>query len=181
MDVDIGENDGQGFDGIMSLRPGPLAPPKKKTAEPVKPEPVIPVTAGPYTLREVLQKADVLLHVVDARDPAAGISEVLFKEATGKDILLLVNKIGRLFVLSMLGIDRFYLINRYHTTRVSGTMALSLAINVQHPPFSRSGGFLAFQTQSTSGIEEGGCQIGRCAWLRRRLAAAQQAQNQKIW
>jgi hypothetical protein len=35
---------------------------------------------------------------VDARDPVAGISEALFKEATGKDILLLVNKIGRFFV-----------------------------------------------------------------------------------
>ncbi|KAG1739869.1 P-loop containing nucleoside triphosphate hydrolase protein [Suillus paluster] len=95
MDVDIGENqnDGQGFDGIMSIRPAPPAPPKKKPVEPSTPEPVIPVTAGPRTLREVLQKADVVLHVVDARDPAAGLSEALFKEATGKDILLLVNKI----------------------------------------------------------------------------------------
>ncbi|KAJ8580643.1 P-loop containing nucleoside triphosphate hydrolase protein [Rhizopogon salebrosus TDB-379] len=95
MDVDNDENqnDGQGFDGIMSLRSVPSAPPSKKSAEPVQLEPAVPVTAGPNTLREVLQKADVLLHVVDARDPAAGISEALFKEATGKDILLLVNKI----------------------------------------------------------------------------------------
>ncbi|OAX38399.1 P-loop containing nucleoside triphosphate hydrolase protein [Rhizopogon vinicolor AM-OR11-026] len=93
VDNDENENDGQGFDGIMSLRSALSAPPPKKSVEPVTSEPVIPVIAGPNTLREVLQKADVLLHVVDARDPAAGISEALFKEATGKDILLLVNKI----------------------------------------------------------------------------------------
>lgn len=95
IDVDIDENqiDGQGFDGIMSLRPAPPVPPKTKSLEPSKPEPVIPVTEGPRSLREVLQKADVLLHVVDARDPAAGLSEALFKEAIGKDIILLVNKI----------------------------------------------------------------------------------------
>ncbi|KAG0692690.1 P-loop containing nucleoside triphosphate hydrolase protein [Suillus ampliporus] len=95
MDVDIDENqnDGQGFDGIMSIRPAPPAPLKKKPAEPSKLEPVIPVTAGPHSLREVLQKADVVLHVLDARDPIAGLSEALFKEATGKDIILLVNKI----------------------------------------------------------------------------------------
>ncbi|KAG2148001.1 P-loop containing nucleoside triphosphate hydrolase protein [Suillus clintonianus] len=95
MDIDIDENqnDGQGFDGIMSIRPAPPVPPKKKTIEPSVLEPVIPVTAGPHTLREVLEKADVLLHVVDARDPAAGLSEALFKEAKGKVILLLVNKI----------------------------------------------------------------------------------------
>lgn len=89
----------------MSLRSAPSAPSPKKIAEPVISEPVIPVTAGPNTLREVLQKADVLLHVVDARDPAAGISEALFKEATGKDVLLLVNKIGTFFVLSALRIE----------------------------------------------------------------------------
>lgn len=89
----------------MSLRSAPSAPPPKKSAEPVKSEPVIPVTAGPNTLREVFQKADVLLHVVDARDPAAGISEALFKEVTGKDVLLLVNKIGMFFVLSALCIE----------------------------------------------------------------------------
>ncbi|KAG1753201.1 P-loop containing nucleoside triphosphate hydrolase protein, partial [Suillus lakei] len=95
MDVDIDENqnDGQGFDGIMSIRPAPSVPPQKKVVEPSKSEPVIPVTEGPHSLREVLQKADVLLHVVDARDPAAGLSEALFKEAIGKDIILLVNKI----------------------------------------------------------------------------------------
>lgn len=95
IDVDIDENqiDGQGFDGIMSLRPAPPVPPKTKSLKPSKPEPVIPVTEGPRSLREVLQKADVLLHVVDARDPAAGLSEALFKEAIGKDIILLVNKI----------------------------------------------------------------------------------------
>jgi nuclear GTP-binding protein len=98
VDDDKNQNDGQAFDGIMTIRPVPSAPLPKKIAEPMKSEPVVPVTAGPDTLREVLQKADVLLHVVDARDPVAGISEALFKEATGKDILLLVNKIGRFFV-----------------------------------------------------------------------------------
>ncbi|KAG1780443.1 P-loop containing nucleoside triphosphate hydrolase protein [Suillus placidus] len=93
VDIDENQNDGQGFDGIMSLRPALPVPPKTKSLEPSKPEPVIPVTEGPRSLREVLQKADVLLHVVDARDPAAGLSEALFKEATGKDIILLVNKI----------------------------------------------------------------------------------------
>lgn len=93
VDVDENQNDGQGFDGIMSIRPAPLVPPKKKIVELSNSEPVIPVTEGPRSLREVLQKADVLLHVVDARDPAAGLSEALFKEATGKDIIVLVNKI----------------------------------------------------------------------------------------
>lgn len=93
VDVDENQNDGQGFDGIMSIRPAPLVPPKKKSVEPSNSEPVIPVTEGSQSLREVLQKADVLLHVVDARDPAAGLSETLFKEATGKDIILIVNKI----------------------------------------------------------------------------------------
>lgn len=95
MDVDASENqnDGQGFDGIMSIRPAPPVPPKKKSLEPSNSEPVIPVTEGPHSLREVLQKAHVLLHVVDARDPAAGLSEALFKEAINKHIILLVNKI----------------------------------------------------------------------------------------
>jgi nuclear GTP-binding protein len=95
MDIDVDEhqNDGQGFDGVMSIRPAPLVPPKKKSVEPLNSEPITPVTEGPHSLREVLQKADVLLHVVDARDPVAGLSEALFKEATGKDIILLVNKI----------------------------------------------------------------------------------------
>jgi len=89
----------------MTIRPVPSAPPSKKTADLAKSEPIIPVTAGPNTLREVLHKADVLLHVVDARDPLASISEALFKEAAGKDILLLVNKIGRLFVSAVLCIE----------------------------------------------------------------------------
>lgn len=93
VDVDENQNDGQGFDGIMSIRPAPLVPPKKKSVELSNLEPIIPITEGPHSLRDVLQKADVLLHVVDARDPVAGLSEALFKEATGKDIILLVNKI----------------------------------------------------------------------------------------
>ncbi|KAG1858972.1 hypothetical protein DFJ58DRAFT_291260 [Suillus subalutaceus] len=93
VDVDENQNDGQGFDGIMSIRPAPLVPSKKKSVEPSNSGPVIPVTEGLQSLREVLQKADVLLHVVDAWDPAAGLSEALFREATGKDIILLVNKL----------------------------------------------------------------------------------------
>ncbi|KAG1902868.1 P-loop containing nucleoside triphosphate hydrolase protein [Suillus fuscotomentosus] len=93
VNIDENQNDGQGFDGIMSIRPAPPAPSIKKPVEPSTSEPAIPITQGPASLREVLQKADVLLHVVDARDPAAGLSEALFKEARGKDIILLVNKI----------------------------------------------------------------------------------------
>lgn len=93
INIDENQNDGQGFDGIMSIRPAPPVPPTKKPVESLTSEPAIPITQGPASLREVLQKADVLLHVVDARDPAAGLSEALFKEATGKDIILLVNKI----------------------------------------------------------------------------------------
>ncbi|KIJ70379.1 hypothetical protein HYDPIDRAFT_78599 [Hydnomerulius pinastri MD-312] len=94
-DIDIGENDGQGFDGIMSLKQAPAsaAPKNKSSGLPAKEQvPAIPVSPGPSTLREVVKKADVLLHVVDARDPAAGISEALVKEAKGKPILLLLNK-----------------------------------------------------------------------------------------
>jgi nuclear GTP-binding protein len=50
------------------------------------------------TLQEVLDKADVVVQVVDARDIAGGRSkfiEDLVKEAGGK-IVLLVNKIGKL-------------------------------------------------------------------------------------
>jgi nuclear GTP-binding protein len=50
------------------------------------------------TLQEVLDKADVVIQVVDARDIAGGRSkfiEDLVKEAGGK-IVLLVNKIGEL-------------------------------------------------------------------------------------
>lgn len=93
INIDENQNDGQGFDGIMSIRPAPPAPSIKKPVEPSTSELAIPITQGPASLREVLQKADVLLHVVDARDPAAGLSEALFKEARGKDIILLVNKI----------------------------------------------------------------------------------------
>jgi hypothetical protein len=171
INVDENQNDGQGFDGVMSIRPAPLVPPKKKSVEPLNSEPITPVTEGPHSLREVLQKADVLLHVVDARDPVAGLSEALFKEATGKDIILLVNKIGTLFVLSVNGTESIAF--RYRTTRISGIMALPLAINLYYLAFSRGGSFLAIQTQPTPSVEENSCQIGRCAWFRRSLAATQ--------
>lgn len=77
----------------MSIRPAPIK--KPSISEPGK-----PITKEPYSLCEVLEGADVLLRIVDARDSAAGLSEDLFKVATGKDIILLVNKIGKSFVLS---------------------------------------------------------------------------------
>jgi nuclear GTP-binding protein len=55
------------------------------------------------TLQEVLDKADVVVQVVDARDIAGGRSkfiEDLVQEAGGK-IVLLVNKIGKLMVSSI--------------------------------------------------------------------------------
>lgn len=90
---DVDEKDGQGFDGIMSLRPAPI-PKNKENSNAVKERiPAIPVFPGPPTLREVVQKADVVLHVVDARDPAAGISDVLAEAAHDK-LTVLLNKIG---------------------------------------------------------------------------------------
>ena len=55
--------------------------------------PAIPVFPGPWTLRDVVQKADVVLHVVDARDPAPGMSNALAEEAQGK-LTVLLNKAG---------------------------------------------------------------------------------------
>ncbi|KAH7888107.1 P-loop containing nucleoside triphosphate hydrolase protein [Phlebopus sp. FC_14] len=91
--IDVDANDGQGFDGIMSLRQAPASSVlSSKNSTEKQRMPAVPVSPGPSTLRDALQKADVLLHIVDARDPEAGISEGLMKEATGKAILLLVNK-----------------------------------------------------------------------------------------
>ena len=92
-DIDIDEPDGQGFDGVVSLRQA-LMPRSKDNSNVVKEQiPGIPVFPGPSTLREVVQKADVVLHVVDARDPAAGISDALAGAAQGK-LIVLVNKAG---------------------------------------------------------------------------------------
>ncbi|KAF8556278.1 hypothetical protein OG21DRAFT_1459608 [Imleria badia] len=88
-DIDVDEKDGQGFDGIMSLRPAFI--PKNKDNIAQERIPAIPVFAGPSTLRDVVQKADVVLHVVDARDPAAGMSDALAEEARGK-LTVLLNK-----------------------------------------------------------------------------------------
>ncbi|KAG8218300.1 hypothetical protein J3R82DRAFT_3914 [Butyriboletus roseoflavus] len=90
-DIDVDEQDGQGFDGVMSLRPALI--PKSKDNSNVVTEriPAVPVFPGPSTLRQVVQKADVVLHVVDARDPAAGISDALAEAAQGK-LIVLVNK-----------------------------------------------------------------------------------------
>ena len=99
----IGENDGHGFDGVTSLKRQPIPLPqaqKRKTVVDGENNeskiPATPVYRGPSTLREVLDKADVLVCVVDARDPEAGISEVVMKEAKekGKDMIIVVNKAG---------------------------------------------------------------------------------------
>ncbi|KAF8450916.1 P-loop containing nucleoside triphosphate hydrolase protein [Boletus edulis BED1] len=90
-DIAVDEKNGQGFDGIMSLRPVSI-PQKKDNGNTVKERiPAIPVYPGPSTLRLVVQKADVVLHVVDARDPAAGMSEALVEAAQGK-LMVLLNK-----------------------------------------------------------------------------------------
>lgn len=92
-DIDVEEKDGQGFDGIMSLRPAPI-PKNKDNSNVVKERiPAIPVFPGPSTLLEVVQKADMVLHVVDARDPAAGISDALVEAAQG-NLTVLLNKTG---------------------------------------------------------------------------------------
>lgn len=92
-DINVDENGGQGFDGIMSLRPAPI--PQNKGIKDVTKEGVsaIPVFPGPSTLRDVVQKADVVLHVVDARDPTAGMSDALSEAAQGK-LTVLLNKAG---------------------------------------------------------------------------------------
>ncbi|KAG9317115.1 GNL3L/Grn1 putative GTPase-domain-containing protein [Chiua virens] len=65
----------------------------KRVGRNVKQEgtPSIPVSPGPSTLRQVVEKADVVLHVVDARDPVAGISDALAEAAQGK-LTVLLNK-----------------------------------------------------------------------------------------
>ncbi|KAI9575048.1 GNL3L/Grn1 putative GTPase-domain-containing protein [Boletus coccyginus] len=90
-DINVDENGGQGFDGIMSWRPAPI--PQNKGIKDVTKEGVsaIPVFPGPSTLRDVVQKADVVLHVVDARDPTAGMSDALSEAAQGK-LTVLLNK-----------------------------------------------------------------------------------------
>lgn len=93
-DVDMDdEKDGQGFDGVMSLKLAAI--PRQKGDSSVVQDriPTVPVFPGPATLREVVQKADVVLHVVDARDPAAGMSDALVEAAKDK-LTVLLNKAG---------------------------------------------------------------------------------------
>jgi nuclear GTP-binding protein len=81
----------------MSLRSAPIsaALKTKDSRNAVKEQaPIIPILPGPSTIRNVIQKADVVLHVVDARDPAAGISDALLKEAKDKSLVVLLNKAG---------------------------------------------------------------------------------------
>lgn len=92
-DIDVDEKDGQGFDGIMSLRPAPIAHSKEDNNAAKGQIPAIPVFPGPATLRDILQKADVVLHVVDARDPVACMSDALTEAAQGK-LAVLLNKAG---------------------------------------------------------------------------------------
>lgn len=92
-DIDVDEKDGQGFDGIMSLRPAAI-PKNKDNSIAVKERiPAIPIFPGPSTLRDVVKKADVVLHVIDARDPAGGMSDALAEAAQGK-LTVLLNKAG---------------------------------------------------------------------------------------
>lgn len=91
--MNVDENDGQGFDGITSLRSVPISK-SKDSSDVVKEQiPCISVFPGPSTLRQVVQKADVVLHVVDARDPAASMSDALAEAAQGK-LIVLLNKAG---------------------------------------------------------------------------------------
>jgi hypothetical protein len=92
-DLDVDEKDGQGFDGIMSLRAAAI-PKNKDNSIAVKERiPAVPVFPGPSTLRDVVKKADVVLHVVDARDPIGGMSDALSEAAQGK-LTVLLNKAG---------------------------------------------------------------------------------------
>jgi nuclear GTP-binding protein len=92
-DLDVDEKDGQGFDGIMSLRAAAI-PKNKDNSIAVKERiPAVPVFPGPSTLRDVVKKADVVLHVVDARDPIGGMSDALAEAAQGK-LTVLLNKAG---------------------------------------------------------------------------------------
>lgn len=92
------ENDGRGFDGVMSMEKQPIAVPLlQKSKIGINSEVKVPdvsVYPGPSTLREVLGKADILMCVLDARDPEAGISEALLAIAKekGKAVVFLVNK-----------------------------------------------------------------------------------------
>ncbi|KAH7916103.1 P-loop containing nucleoside triphosphate hydrolase protein [Hygrophoropsis aurantiaca] len=92
LDEEGAANDGQGFDGVMSLRSTATSAPKSAPAPKAPQEPIIPTTPGPSTLRAVLAASDVVIHVVDARDPAACISEALLNEAKSKRVVIVMNK-----------------------------------------------------------------------------------------
>ncbi|KAG6336330.1 hypothetical protein ID866_2755 [Astraeus odoratus] len=99
-DVDAGRNDGRGFDGVTSLKKQPIPLPRPPKSGPTVDDneesmiSAVPVYPGPSTLRQVLARAHVLMCVVDARDPEAGISEALVREAKeiGKDVMVVMNK-----------------------------------------------------------------------------------------
>lgn len=84
------------------LKPRPRPDPEQeKDAEEEKEVPIL-VNPDLPTLQSVLEKADVVLEVVDARDPLAFRSEhveQLVKDA-GKKMFLVLNKIGEYFPFS---------------------------------------------------------------------------------
>ena len=90
--------------GILKPRPRLVSEQEKGMKEGEDEDEEIPVLINRDlpTLRSVLEKADVILEVVDARDPMMFRSEhveQLVKDA-GKKILLVLNKIGEYSFLS---------------------------------------------------------------------------------
>lgn len=98
------EGDGA-FDGVLSLNASAQSAPRKgRVAEPVVEDDVeaeeekTPILVNPDLpdLKSVLDAADVVLEVLDARDPLAARSahvEGLAREG-GKRVLLVLNKVG---------------------------------------------------------------------------------------
>jgi len=84
--------------GELKPRPRPISEQEKDLKEVEEDEEEVPVLINRDlpTLQSVLEKADVVLQVVDARDPMVFRSEhveQLVKD-TGKKVLLVLNKIG---------------------------------------------------------------------------------------
>ncbi|EIW82445.1 hypothetical protein CONPUDRAFT_123380 [Coniophora puteana RWD-64-598 SS2] len=87
--------DAEVLDGVMSLRAAPNVSAVNTTnilEAPMDVTPALPVLPGPPSLREVLNAADVVLHVLDARDPASSLSEILLESVSAKKVALVLNK-----------------------------------------------------------------------------------------
>lgn len=69
-----------------------------------------PILMNHELLKAVLDKSDVLLQVLDARDPLAFRSSYLEKVVEGKKVLLVLNKIGESQTNIFLNSLRMYLI-----------------------------------------------------------------------